>query len=164
MDCRCILDCEVYMKSNLDLEIQNSIPIVNKRLVLVTAENENNKERTNHKTSHQYPADPSPYCSRLYALLGVSWVALETDNVIRSTARCFSTTPHWNHFSTGRAFSSKYFHDYPSTDMCAQRLALLAAGENQLTKREALKVQNQLQKTRTRSAQPSGRLRPSGVC
>jgi len=108
------------MKSNLDLEIQNSIPTVNKWLVLVTAEHENNKERTHHNASHQYPANPSPYGGRVWALSGVSCAALETDNVIRSTASCFSTTPHWNHFSTGRAFSSKYFHDYLSTDICAQ--------------------------------------------
>jgi len=30
------------------------------RLVLVAAENENNKERTNNKTSHKYPGNPSP--------------------------------------------------------------------------------------------------------
>jgi hypothetical protein len=31
------------------------------RLVLVAAENENNKQRTNNKTSHNYPANnPSP--------------------------------------------------------------------------------------------------------
>ena len=118
---RCILDCEVYMKSNLDLEIQNSIPTVNKWLVLVTPEHENNKERTHHNASHQYPANPSPYDGRVWALSGGSSAALETDNVICSTASCFSTTPHWDHFSTGRAFSSKYFHDYLSTDMCAQR-------------------------------------------
>lgn len=30
------------------------------RLALVTAENENNKEWSNNKTSHKYPANPSP--------------------------------------------------------------------------------------------------------
>ena len=30
------------------------------RFALVAAKNENNKERTNNKTSHKYPANPSP--------------------------------------------------------------------------------------------------------
>jgi hypothetical protein len=83
---------------------------------LVSAEHENYKERTHHKTGQQYPAKPSPYGGRLWVLSGVSCAALETNNVIRSAAGCFSTTPHWNYFSTGRAFSSKDFHDYLSTD------------------------------------------------
>jgi hypothetical protein len=111
------------MKSNLDSEIEYSIPAVGKRLGLVTAEHENNKERTHHKASRRYPANPSPYSGRLWTLSGSSCAALETDNVIRSTAGCFPTTPHGNHFSTGRAFSSKYFHDHLSIDMCVQRPA-----------------------------------------
>jgi hypothetical protein len=96
--------------------------------VLVTAEHENNKDHTHHKTSRQYPANQSPYGGRLKVLSGVSCAALETDNVIRSAASCFSTTPHWNHFSTGRAFSRRYFHDYLSTDICVQRPAPHAHG------------------------------------
>jgi hypothetical protein len=144
---RCILDCEVYMKSNLDLEIQNSIPTENKRLALVTADYEKNKERTNRKTSQQYPANPSPHGARLSALSGVSCVAPETYNVIRSAASCFSTTPNLNHFSTGRAFSSRYFHDYLSADVSAQRPAACpayslrgTAGENKAWKRQKLLV------------------------
>ena len=46
---------------------------------------------------------------------GVSFIALETYNVIRSAASDISTTPHINHFSTIQALSNRYFHDYLST-------------------------------------------------
>lgn len=93
---------------------------VNKCLVLVTTKHENNKKRTNQKSSHQEPANPLPYSGRLWASLGFSCAALRTDNMIRSTASCFSTTPDWNHSSTGRAFSIRYFHDYLSSAWVSQ--------------------------------------------
>ena len=79
---------------------------------LDATENKNNKECTNDKTSHKYPAYPSPQAGQLYALLGVSCAALETYNVICSAATHISTTPHINHFSTRQALSNGYFHGY----------------------------------------------------
>ena len=92
---------EVYVNSNLDLGIQNSIPTENRQLLLVTAKNENNKERTNHKTSHKYPANPVPQGGHFYTISRVFLAALETYNVIRSAASCIATAPHLNHFSAG---------------------------------------------------------------
>jgi hypothetical protein len=89
------------------------------RLALVATEKENNKERANDKASHKYPTNRLPEGGQRYALFGVSFIALETHNVIRPAARCISTTPHLNHFSTGRALSNRYFHDYLSADVCA---------------------------------------------
>jgi len=84
----------------------------------VAAENEKKKERSNHQTSHKYPANnPSPYGTQLYAFSGVSLAALETYNVISSAASNIFTTPHINHFSTIRALSNRYFHDYLSADV-----------------------------------------------
>ncbi len=90
-----------------------------KRLALVAAEKESNKARTDNQTRHKYAANPSPCSGRLYALSGVSLVALETYNVIRSAARGLATTPHINHFSTGQALSNRDFHDYLSAAVCA---------------------------------------------
>ena len=99
---RCILDCEVYMKSNLDLEIQNSIPTVNKWLVLVTAEHENNKERTHHNASHQYPANPSPYGCRVYLgmMAGDHFPPKKpSSKSILRTSRSTSRTKQWRRTS-----------------------------------------------------------------
>jgi len=89
------------------------------RLALVATENENNKEHTNDKTDHKYPANPSPEGGQLYALSGVSLDALETYNVISSATTYISTTPHFNRFSTGQALSNRCFHDYLSADVSA---------------------------------------------
>ena len=59
----------------------------------------------------------------MYALSGVSFAALETYNVISSAASYISTTPHFNHFSTGQALSNRCFHDYLSADLSAQWFA-----------------------------------------
>jgi hypothetical protein len=58
---------------------------------------------------------------QLYALSRVSFSALETYDVIRSAARCISTAPHINKFSTVQALSNGCFHDYLSADVSAQR-------------------------------------------
>src|SRR5215211_1143243 len=64
----------------------------------------------------------------MYALSGVSFVALETYNVVSSAASYLSTPPHVNHFSTNQALSNRYFHGYLSADVSAQRLALCPCG------------------------------------
>ena len=90
------------------------------RLALVAAENKNNKERTKNATNHKYPANnPAPYGGQMDALSGVSFVALETYNVISSATSCFSTTPHLNRFSTDQALSNRCFHGYLSADVSA---------------------------------------------
>jgi hypothetical protein len=55
----------------------------------------------------------------MYALSGVTFVALETYNVISSAAINIATTPHFNHFSTNQALSNRCFHDYLSADVSA---------------------------------------------
>jgi hypothetical protein len=82
----------------------------------MAAKNKNNKQRTNHKASHKNPTNPSPQSGQWYVLSRVSFIALETHDVICAAARHISTTPHANCFSTGHALSNRYFHDYLSAD------------------------------------------------
>jgi hypothetical protein len=64
----------------------------------------------------------------MHALSGVSFVALETYNVISSPAGNIPTTPHFNRFTTGHALSTRYFHDHLSADVSTQRFEFAKHG------------------------------------